>query len=656
MDNGDNDRRSVKDTPTLIESHRDTLVDSQRDTFPLKDRRRQPSATVSADLELPRRYEQERLLGAGGMGQVWLCRDDVIGRRVALKRLLEELTENDDSVERFLVEARVQGRLEHPSVVPVYDLDADEEGSSFFTMKRVQGVTLDQVLRRARKNPGGQQPSLRRLLTAFSQVCLAVHYAHCNGVMHGDLKPNNIMLGEFGEVYVLDWGLARGLDVMPVPDAPGANQRTPSAPLQPINTGDLVAIFDSDELLGTPAYMSPEQMKNLPQANEPQAEVFALGAVLFEILTLEQLNQGKTVFEILARGVRGLDARPSARAPGRQVPAELERICVQATALDPADRHGTARALHEAMEGFLDGERNEQLRRELAADHARSAADAVEAGTRDNALPMDRRRQAMRSIGRALALDPDNEQALEAMTTLLTRPPDELPREVDGELQQTFEAQWRWSGWAAGLAYLSLVLYLPMFSWSGIRNVPAIAIFFGLALVSAAGSFTVGMIQRPRLWMVLATMCTSTLCFASTMTLFGPLFVTPGLIASNTAAYVMLLRGWSRVAAVFVGCVCMGGAILLEAMGLPWSSYVFTDAGMTLRPGAISLPLVPTLTLLAITSLTTILTSALSVSRMRDALTEAERRVHLYAWQIRQLVPAIRSGTPDVDPPGTAAR
>ena len=610
-------------------------VDVEGDTVAMDHHQRHEEDVDDGD-RLPGRYEKMDLLGAGGMGQVWLCRDDIIGRRVALKVLQGDLAGDKNAAERFVLEARVQGRLEHPSVVPVYDMGADDQDAPFFTMKRVQGVTLEQVLREQREEEGTPYTQ-RRLLTAFSQVCLAVDYAHRQGVLHRDIKPANIMLGDYGEVYVLDWGLAK-IGPQDTTTAP------PTGDEHAIDTDDLAASIAGGELQGTPAYMSVEQMKNLSQASEPPADVYSLGAVLFEILTLAPLNTGKALYEILSNTLLGLDARPSVRAPQRQIPVELERICVRATTNDPGERFPTARALHQAVEAFLDGERNEELRRELAAKHASSAAEAIERATAGQGLPMDQRRDAMGSIGRALALDPRNAQALDAMTWLLTQAPDELPAEVDEGLQRTFDAQWAWSGRVAGVAYLSMVLYLPLFFWSGIRSVPAVAVFFGLALFSCVMSFVVGLTKSPKISMVMVTMCSSTLCFASTMTLFGPLFVTPGLIASNTAAYVMLLRGWHRAATIGFGCLSMGAVILLEGLGIPWSAYVFTDAGMILKQGALGLPVAPTIALLTFAALSTVVTTSLSVSRLRDALTRAERRLQLHSWQIHQLVPAFRDG------------
>ena len=456
-------------------------------------------------------------------------------------------------------------------------------------------------------------------------------YAHRRGVLHRDIKPANIMLGEFGEVYLLDWGLAR---IRNKDDAPAG----PALDTAEFDPGDLAGSLARGELLGTPAYMSIEHMKNLPQAAEPPADVYSLGAVLFEILTLERLNPGGPVLQVLARGMAGLDARASVRAPQRQVPAELEAICVRATAKEYADRFPSARALHEVLEAYLDGERDAELRRDLAARHADRAAGAMD---RTGDMPMEARKEVMGSIGQALALDPGNQQALDTLTRLMTRPPDELPPEVEDSLQRSFEVQWKWSAKVAGVAYFTLTLYLPLFFWPGINSVPAVAVFFGLALASCALTATVALTRRPRAGMVLAAMAASTLCLGSTMTLFGPLFVTPGLIANNTAAYVMLLRGWQRGVTIAFGCVCMGGVILAEALGVPWSAYTFTDAGLVIREGAVGLAVAPTITLLVCVALSTILTSALSVSRLRDALTRAEQQVQLQAWQVRQLIPAI---------------
>src|SRR5262245_44190309 len=164
-----------------------------------------PLAPVDAGFDA--RYAIGALLGRGGMGEVRVCRDHRIGREVAYKVIKHDPVEGID--ERFLREARIQGQLEHPAIVPVYDLGVAPDGSLYFTMQRGPGLSLEAVIKALRERDQllSQRFSMRRLLVAFIQVCMAIDYAHQHGVLHRDLKPPNIMLGLFGEVYLLDWGL-----------------------------------------------------------------------------------------------------------------------------------------------------------------------------------------------------------------------------------------------------------------------------------------------------------------------------------------------------------------------------------------------------------------------------------------------------------------
>ena len=157
------------------------------------------------------RYRIGDTLGVGGMGEVRRCRDRRIGREVAMKVVRSDAAGLAWMRERFLREARIQGQLEHPCIVPVYDLGMGPDGATYFTMKRVRGATLEDVVDALRAgDPEAERKwSRRRLLSAFSTVCGAVDYAHSRGVVHRDLKPGNVMLGDFGEVYLLDWGLAK---------------------------------------------------------------------------------------------------------------------------------------------------------------------------------------------------------------------------------------------------------------------------------------------------------------------------------------------------------------------------------------------------------------------------------------------------------------
>ncbi|HTL34902.1 MAG TPA: serine/threonine-protein kinase, partial [Kofleriaceae bacterium] len=163
---------------------------------------------------LQARYRQQGLLGKGGMGEVRLIEDGVIGREVAVKTIAPTMSGDSGIRARFLREVRIQGQLEHPSIVPVYDLGIDEAGNDYFTMRRIAGRTLAKVLTSLARGEAEAVVAFPRnaLLTVFRQICLAVAYAHSKGVVHRDLKPANVMIGDFGEVYVLDWGLARVLD------------------------------------------------------------------------------------------------------------------------------------------------------------------------------------------------------------------------------------------------------------------------------------------------------------------------------------------------------------------------------------------------------------------------------------------------------------
>src|SRR5262245_50033275 len=229
------------------------------------------------------------------MGEILGAIDDQIGREVAVKRMKRAPSERAQS--RFFREACIQGRLDHPAIVPVHELGVDHDGRPFFTMKKLTGTTLSDKLL-------DDEPHLR-LLRAFVDVCLAVEFAHSRGVIHRDLKPANIVLGDYGEVYVLDWGIAKLVD-------------------DEEHTGVGATI-------GTPGYMSPEQISNAADVDE-RADVYALGCMLFEILAGEPLHPRGD--DGIASALVGCDARPSLRAPSFDIPPELDALCVAATERD----------------------------------------------------------------------------------------------------------------------------------------------------------------------------------------------------------------------------------------------------------------------------------------------------------------------------------
>ncbi|MGH7271478.1 MAG: serine/threonine-protein kinase, partial [Polyangiaceae bacterium] len=210
---------------------------------------------------LAARYALGEVLGEGGMGVVRACHDQRIGRDVALKTVRDEHSSRADLVARFLREACVQGQLEHPSIVPVYDLGYDGDGRAYFTMKRVRGATFEQIVAALRRGSDDAARSfpLRKLLGAFATVCHALHFANSRGVIHRDLKPGNVMLGDFGEVYVLDWGLAKLRLSAASTDADDVPVQSPAA--QGSVGSHVSGKSAGGATMGTPGYMAPEQVR-----------------------------------------------------------------------------------------------------------------------------------------------------------------------------------------------------------------------------------------------------------------------------------------------------------------------------------------------------------------------------------------------------------
>lgn len=615
---------SQADTDSRDEGERRWLVDAQ--DAPLR------------NMGFNDRYVMDRSLGEGGMGEVLLFQDRQIGRRVAMKVLHGGPEAPRRSQARFLREARVQGQLEHPSIVPVYDLGMEPTGAIYFTMKRIRGKTLEDIVADLRDDPPGTGSgySRRKLLTAFGNVCLAVDFAHQHGVLHRDLKPANVMLGDFGEVYVLDWGLARiGGEA-----AETAQKETLIEIEAPIMANTMTGA-----ILGTPGYMAPEQMRGEVRSVGPKADVYSLGAILFELLTSEELHPRTSPAAIVTSTLGGAEARPSIRCPKLRIPPDLEAIVVGATAIRADERFASARQLYEALERHLDGERDEDERRKLATGHAEIAWDAAGRATKTEGAMLSHRRQAMREVGRALALDPGNALALRSMFHLMSNPPAIAPDEVEHELRGTDHEQMRRVARVAGFAYLTMLLYLPLFFWLGIHSPASIGVFYAFSLAAAFLSFATSIPQRPPMSAVWMTMVVSTLAMASTATLFGPLIVTPTLIAVNTTAFAMILDGWKRIVPIVTGIAFLGVTVVLHELGFLPGGYAFTDAGMVVLPGAVELPEVATIAFLTVTAIAAVITSSATVAGARDALRTAQRKLYLYTWHLRELLPdAARGG------------
>ncbi len=276
------------------------------------------------------RYRVLREIARGGMGAILEVEDRSLGRLVAMKVMLAVEGARQADVDRFVEEARITGSLEHPNIVPVHELGTQDSGRRYFTMKLVGGSSLSSIVRRrcSGDGPALEEWPLRRLLGVFVQVCNAVSFAHSRGVLHRDLKPDNVMVGDFGEVLVMDWGLAGRAG--PGSPCPGAAEGS---------------------ILGTPAYMPPEQARGEAGKIDQRSDIFALGAMLFEILAGKPPYSGATSLEILGKAAKA--EVPAARIP-KNAPRSLALICLKAMSPDRDSRYASVRDLAREIEAFLD--------------------------------------------------------------------------------------------------------------------------------------------------------------------------------------------------------------------------------------------------------------------------------------------------------------
>jgi serine/threonine protein kinase len=268
-------------------------------------------------------------LGRGGMGTVYLAEDTVLGRKVALK-VVATGASDPQTAERMLREARIIARLEHPGIVPVHDAGALPDGRVFYAMKRVEGERLDALAARA---------TLPERLRIFQRICEATAYAHAHGVLHRDLKPENVMVGSFGEVLVMDWGIARFLDASP-------DDRAAVGKVQPSQTA-------AGTIVGTPAYMAPEQAGGFGPVT-PAADVYALGAVLYFLLTRRAPFDEAAAERRVRRDPSAAPVPPRALDPA--IPRPLESIAAKAMSIEPAQRYASAEALAADVGRYLAGE------------------------------------------------------------------------------------------------------------------------------------------------------------------------------------------------------------------------------------------------------------------------------------------------------------
>ncbi len=565
-------------------------------------------------------YSMGEVIGRGGMGEVSLALDRKIGRDVAIKRL-RALAPTEDDISRFMREARIQARLDHPSIVPVYELGKDQAGKPYFTMKRVAGTTLTDLLT-------SPTTTRQRLLRAFGDVCRAIDFAHTRGVVHRDLKPGNIVLGEFGDVYVLDWGVARVLE-----DA--------------VIAADIEVLEGASDaqIRGTVGYLAPEALRT-PDV-ERAADIYALGAILFELLAGEPLHpRGDKGIEstlssvtVLSPWKRRADRpRDNPRVVGDlAIPPELDTLCVTMLATEPTLRP-TARRVADQVESFLDGDRDVARRATMAKDLVFVARAALVEG---------RRGDAMRAAGRALALDPEALDAAQLITSLMLEPPALPPPELDAVLREADAKYIRRRARTAMLAYLALAAFLPIAAWNGIRRWDVVLGVFGFAVAMALA--TIELRRKPNRSFVemLIYACVNSALLVMLTRLAGPFTFVPALatfmVMSMMSYPAFVARPWTPW--VLIGTIVTGfvGPIVLEQVGVLHQTWEIRNGELVSHAGALELHGTSSVTLIIVASLVTIVVAGVHGASSARASRQQQHQLVTQAWQLGQLLPNARS-------------
>lgn len=372
--------QSESSTPCSGEFAKLTMSSSEKETAGTQDSNAESSEQTVLETVTPAsvRYEDLSPLGAGGMGRVRRVRDQLLNRVLAMKIIHRTLLAEEGHVLRFIQEAQVVSQLQHPNILPVYDLDVLDNGDVFFTMAEIKGKALSHYIKRvhASKDQSNWQHrngewNLHRLVSAVNDVCKAIAYAHENGVVHRDLKPDNIMIGLLGEVLVVDWGLVKVL---------GERDDLSDSLITTGTQSDGLKTF-AGTIYGTPAYLAPELAKGRSAIASTQSDIYALGAILYEVLRGCKPIRGDNVYDLLEKVIIGAiepfevrknDAQPLTpddlhgsqvflSQSGAKVPTVLVEACLKAMSLDPSDRYESAGQMVEVIGRWLDGSRRREL-------------------------------------------------------------------------------------------------------------------------------------------------------------------------------------------------------------------------------------------------------------------------------------------------------
>jgi hypothetical protein len=446
-------------------------------------------------------------------------------------------------------------------------------------------------------------------------------------------------VGDFGEVYVLDWGIAR-IATEEVDAAAGDAAAGEDEPQEPVRDDPAAGRTEAGAMLGTPGYMSPEQAQGDLEALGPATDVYALGAILFELLALAPLHEGSRTGELVVSTLRGVDGRPSLRARGEEVPPELDAICQRATALDPKDRFATARELSEALERFLDGARDVERRRELADEHLRLAREAL--ASTDAGAP----RTAMRELASALALDPGHQEALGSLRAMVMEATDVLPPEAEEELARINVRDRARASTQTAMAMLAFPFALPLILWMGVREWWLLALLVVLASAQSGYAAWMGRTGRAdarymRFFIVYAFL--ANMAIASQ---FGPWILAPVLSSLTAATFLVSLRPNALTRRFILACSLVGVAApaLIDWLVFPLVRY--EDNQIRILPYLTDFPELPTrIGLLAATVCAVVATNVL-VGQAAARIVALERRSFGQAWRLRHILPEGAAPSP----------
>lgn len=299
------------------------------------------------------KYRFIRSIGRGGMKMVLQVKDLDATRDVAMAILPDAAVRPESDVLRFVQEARITASLEHPNIVPVHDIGIDSSGAPYFTMKLLRGRTLASLIEKLGEGDPEfleEYSSVNRLLRIFLKICYGVAFAHSRNVIHLDLKPENIQIGDFGEVLIMDWGLAKFIEPAPAKEPAEDGGAKPESDAE-----DPAAATVDGIMKGTPGYMAPEQAAGKNSLKDQRTDIYALGAILYALMTFKDPLPQKEMRDKVAATLAGDIIPPRERAPERDIPAAVEAVILKAMSFSPSDRYQSVKELRDEVNAFIGG-------------------------------------------------------------------------------------------------------------------------------------------------------------------------------------------------------------------------------------------------------------------------------------------------------------